>query len=299
MIIGLSFIFRKSEFKQISVVEFIKFSVFPIISISLFIAFLCFGNEREFGSNELKFYSYLSIIFLLSNIYMYWLLKVDVENKIGLEKTRMIDAHAAELSSLYEEIKEEHKEIYSIEHEYKNRMSVITSMVASRNYDELEKYLCDIHISSASTDIVDTGNSIVSAIFNAKYAEAVRKRIQVRFDLDNLSNIKISDSDFVVVLSNLFNNAIEACETYDGEKTIYIKINNLHETLFVDFTNTCNAVDSGNELADYFTTKKDSKHHGYGLKNIRRIVDSYEGQMDIFSDKNRFSIRIIFPNRNS
>lgn len=295
MIIGLSLIFNKDDYKQIGATDFLKFSLFPIISISLFIVFSHYVNGKVVNEEEIDVYAYLSLVFLIANIYMYWLIKVDFESKIAFEKREMLSTHADELSKLYKEIIDEHKEIASIEHEYKNQMSLIASMVSAKKYDDLESYLNKKELSIIYSDVVNIGNPIASAIFNAKYTEAVRKGIQVRFDLDNITNLALSDSEIVIILSNLFNNAIEACSDCKNEKNISIKMKLINDTFFIDFTNTFNNEYLGNSF-EFNTTKTDKKRHGFGLHNIRHIVESNDGQMDALFEGNRFSVRIIIPN---
>ena len=54
------------------------------------------------------------------------------------------------------------------------------------------------------------------------------RRLSVRilffvFKVNDLSKIVIEDEDLVVILANLLNNAIEACEKCEEKKTIKLK----------------------------------------------------------------------------
>ena len=289
----IRYVLKKEDPARLTGLEMVKFLAFPLASISMTVAFVYFNKGREVSEQEIWFFAFIAIIFLVSNVYMYWLLKTDVANKILKEKSLMAEAHARELSSLYEQIREEHKAIAGIEHEYKNHMTVISSLAASRKIDELNEYLSEMKESVTIVDVIDTGNAVCSALFNAKYAEAARKGIRVRFDISNLEGMRIKDEEMVIILSNLFNNAIEACEKCQSKKVIELKIDFSNEVLFIAFTNTCNE-----ETVDRDKTSKHGKDeslmHGHGLSNIRRIVDSYGGQLDIIQN-DRFTVRLIIP----
>ena len=289
----IRYVLKKEDPARLTGLEMVKFLAFPLASISMTVAFVYFNKGREVSEQEIWFFAFIAIIFLVSNVYMYWLLKTDVANKILKEKSLMAEAHARELSSLYEQIREEHKAIAGIEHEYKNHMTVISSLAASRKIDELNEYLSEMKESVTIVDVIDTGNAVCSALFNAKYAEAARKGIRVRFDISNLEGMRIKDEEMVIILSNLFNNAIEACEKCQSKKVIELKIDFSNEVLFIAFTNTCNE-----ETVDRDKTSKHGKDaslmHGHGLSNIRRIVDSYGGQLDIIKNE-RFTVRLIIP----
>lgn len=59
---------------------------------------------------------------------------------------------------------------------------------------------------------------IINAILNTKYQEAISKNIVFVFKVNDLSKIVIKDEDLVVILANLLNNAIEACENVRKRK---------------------------------------------------------------------------------
>lgn len=287
-------IIKRDTFTHIDAVELLKFSVFPIITISLILVIGYYSFGRSLQTAELKIYTYLAIILLASNVYMYWLLRIDIDNKLLQEKNHLFEVYASDLVALYDEIKEEHKLIAGIEHEYNNHLLVIDRLIAAGKTDEAEKYLSEQRFSQAGKDVINTGNDVISALFNAKYAEALRKGIRVRFDIDNLSGIEIKDTDIVIILSNLFNNAIEACEKCDKDKTISIKIMPLDKLLYISVSNTCINND-GTDMELLSTSKEDKRRHGFGLKNIRSIVESYDGQMDVIAEATRFTVRIVIP----
>lgn len=291
-VLAIRLIFKKRNNEKIPTLEYIKFSVFPALTLSLIIAIGYYSYGRILAEQEIRFYTYLAIIFLVSNIYMYWLLRIDMENKLLKEKGQLFETYAHDLTNLYEQIREEHREIAGIEHEYKNHMAVISSLAFSGKTEELREYLNEQKDSRVPADVIDTGNGIVSAIFNAKYAEAIRKNIRVRFDISNLRDVFLSDTDLVIILSNLFNNAIEACEKCDSDRVIDIKITNSNSMLFISFSNSCEN-DVSNYIANRKTTKENARRHGFGLNNIRRIVEAYGGQMDIVSHNKAFIIRIM------
>lgn len=289
----IRYVLKKEDPARLTGMEMAKFLAFPIASISMTVAFAYFNKGREVSEQEIRFFAFIAIIFLVSNVYMYWLLRTDVANKILKEKSLMAEAHARELSSLYEQIREEHKAIAGIEHEYKNHMTVISSLAASRKIDELNNYLQEKKESVTTVDVIDTGNAVCSALFNAKYAEAARKGIRVRFDISNLEGVKIKDEEMVIILSNLFNNAIEACEKCRSKKIIELKIDYSNDVLFIAFANTCDE-ETINRDKSQKPGKDTSLMHGHGLSNIRRIVDSYGGQLDIIQN-DRFTVRLVIP----
>ena len=93
-------------------------------------------------------------------------------------------------------------------------------------------------------------------------------------------------------MSNLLNNAIEACEKIEEDKrTIEVEAANYNTQMFIEVRNSYD-----NSLVMYkdriITTKADKKNHGIGLENIRRVVKKYDGKMTITPDKEWFIVTI-------
>lgn len=290
-IISIRTLYNKQMSFYSNAIELLKFSVFPIASLSLIVIAGLHSTSKQLTRDELFIYGCLAIVLLLSNVYIYWLLKIDIDNKILREKNAFFELYSHDLRDFYEQIEEEHRRIESIEHEYKNHLTVINTLACSNKIDQLRSYLKENDLNIYGVSVIDTGNDVISALFNFKYEEAKRKGITVRFDIGYLKNLTVSDTDMVVIISNLFNNAIEACGNIDGDKIINIKISNDKEMVYMLFSNPYDK----NEIAynRNTTSKCVGRRRGYGLKNVRRIVESYGGQMDIESDDNRYTVRVL------
>ena len=111
---------------------------------------------------------------------------------------------------------------------------------------------------------------VVDAILNQKYLTARDSQIEMQFRVNDLSHIWLSASELVVLLSNLLDNAIEACRKLpDGR---YIDCTLLHqENLFLSIRNTTQPVNITEH--GITTTKEPAGEHGYGLAGVCRVLD--------------------------
>lgn len=112
-------------------------------------------------------------------------------------------------------------------------------------------------------NLIDTNNIAVNIVLNAKYQEAIDKNIMVILQMNDLSNIKIRNEDIVVILANMLNNAIEACEQLKSNKKIWIKFVNEDKMTVISIKNTCEQKASNKMLR---TTKSDKFEHGFGIE---------------------------------
>ena len=112
---------------------------------------------------------------------------------------------------------------------------------------------------------------MVDAILNQKYAQACELGIQVDFAINDLAEFPLSNKETVVVLSNLLDNAIEACKTQKGTRLIRVKIQCSEEKTILSVMNTIDkapVMENGLPV----TTKADPLAHGYGLQTIVSIL---------------------------
>lgn len=179
-------------------------------------------------------------------------------------------------------------------HEYKNYINCIYYLTEDEKYDELKQFvrglqnqIYDTDASSCSTNCI-----VADAILKAKYREASAAGIAIEMVHLDLSGAILSDEDMVVLLSNLFNNAIEAASKCKEVKFIRveIKVQDGHMNVIMENSH-CESIIIKDDSFD--TTKKEDKiNHGYGLLNIKDIVRKYGGDCDITYDKNVFRIII-------
>ena len=168
-------------------------------------------------------------------------------------------------------------------------------MANHNKYEELNAYLKEIDEEiRESTDMIDTNHSIVNAILNSKMREGKKKGIVFIVKINELKDICISDVDVVTILSNLLNNAMEACEQCK-DKLIKVKFVKESEKIIISVENAMKkepVVIDGN----YITSKiKDKDMHGIGIENILRTVEKYNGSYAIGTVDGKFRFTIVIP----
>ena len=97
--------------------------------------------------------------------------------------------------------------------------------------------------------------------------------------------------DISIILGNSLTNAIEACEGLRKKKYIKLYMYMKGEYLIIKIKNS-KKTDGFIDENSYETTKIDKENHGFGLKNIKYIVDKYDGLLKIEQSKEEFVLNI-------
>lgn len=194
--------------------------------------------------------------------------------------------------SYYEDRERTYAEIRRFKHDYINHINCIRSMLKAERYDEISEYLGNITDMLPAGELsFNTGNFISDAILSDKQNSVREENIIIKFD--GTIPTSINEADLCIILGNAIDNAIEASRAFDGEKSISIYGGFSHGYFILTVTNPTRNSASGNGFIP-FTTKPDSSEHGFGLMNIKSVVDKYDGYMKIDNKDNMFTLSLTF-----
>lgn len=161
-------------------------------------------------------------------------------------------------------------------HDFQNQLSVICGLAEHQAPDsKLLSYVQSLlKTNTKSPLIVKTGRQVADVLFSQKYNLAREKNIVFSLQLDDLTHFSMDDTYLVVLLSNLIDNAIEACEKIpEGQpRTITIKMQVTEDGSFLYIENTT-AVPVKILDNQVVVSPSRSREHGYGLRNITNILN--------------------------
>lgn len=234
---------------------------------------------------------------LAINFIVYYLIRDIMRREIQLREYAVLQEKAKGEVAMYHSISENLEEQRRKTHEYKNQIAAIGAYVAGENYQELKEYIGKIAASlKCNMDAIDTNNVIVNAILNTKYQEAVSRGIVVVLRVNDLSELNMREEDIVVILSNLLNNALEAC-TGGVDDVIRVKFVLEGGQAVISVKNRMEgepAIKNGN----YITTKTgDAGEHGMGIRNVIETVEQYGGRYSISHGGGEFQFTILIPDQ--
>ncbi len=192
----------------------------------------------------------------------------------------------------YEKSEKINTEIRRFRHDYNNHMNCMKSLVQSGRYDELMDYVNNISDAFPQSGFLyNTGNYIADAILTDKLENARKNGTNISFK--GIISPSINNTDLCIILGNILDNAVEACEKIDGEKEISVFGGYQHGYFILIAKNPifCH-VQTENGIPA--TTKPDTAYHGFGLQNVESVVKKYDGIMLPECSDDSFTIRLTF-----
>lgn len=142
----------------------------------------------------------------------------------------------------------------------------------------------------------DTGNEILDILLTDHMRTCQEKDIRMVPYIDGRQLDFIHSMDLCALFGNAMDNAIEAVSTVqDPElREINVKIGISGQMVIMHFQNYFDGVlkMDGHRL---LTRKSERESHGYGLENIRRVAEKYNGTAAYEAQGQVFSLNIILP----
>lgn len=223
----------------------------------------------------------VSLLFAV-NIIAFYLYDSLAENYIKKSKLALLQKENELYSRQCEIMQSSTEDLQAFRHDMSNQLIILNHLLeegkdeeARRQLDQLSRFIKGKVIYSTS------GNIIIDGLVNYKLQSVASENIKVETEIVVPKQLNIDIADFVTLLGNLLDNALEALKKVDWEQRILtIKIVFSQERLIGRITNTyCGEIHQKDDKI--LTSKKEKQKHGYGLSNVEKIIKKYNGYMEI------------------
>lgn len=261
--------------------------------------FLLYDNRREMLW-KIPILAILLYMGEFSAVYSYQKISMLQEEK---EKNFVEKQEARALKRRLEEAEAFYGSIHRVQHEMKNHMMNIKGLVAGEEYEEVEKYITRLDETIQELDYkYVTGNPVTDVIINDKCRRAQSMEISVQVDFYAGELKRIPAFDMGIVLNNLLDNGIEACERIpENERYIHLRLQRRNTFLLIEMTNSFDGYIRFPESEEYplpVSSKPEEqselvKTHGLGLRNVREIAQRYLGDVNIRVEGKEFRITVM------
>ena len=194
------------------------------------------------------------------------------------------------LENIYEHLKAQVEEIRKYRHDLADHIQTLEVLMANKEQNvSIQNYLKEIKLKyKEAVEQKYCSNEIVNALLALRKSECEEKGIELSIQVQDGAYHQIEDKDFIKIIHNLLDNAIEACEKISSgerkmivfqmqsEKDMYIRVNNSY---------------SRYENMNFQTKKSNAKEHGYGMKIVDDVVKKYSGTWEIQVDDAEYVVR--------
>lgn len=264
--------------------------LFPIVSmVMLAVVFAGFQGESDLSVGAVIFSFFLAV----ANVAIIYLIGVMEKNTRQSQENALLHQQMDIQTDSIIALERSYRNQRKATHEYKHQLQTIHDLLENEKIADAKAYVGQLQeMQTTRIFAVNSRHPIIDAILNHKYQTAKEHEIDFQFQVNDLSQISIGTDELVVLLSNLLDNAIEACCRLDAYRAIQCSIL-FDGTLFLSVRNTSNPVTIVGDTIP--TSKTPKEEHGFGLSRIQLILKQLNAEYTFVYENGWFEFVAEFP----
>jgi Signal transduction histidine kinase regulating citrate/malate metabolism len=266
-----------------------------IINIFLYIILLkiIYTKSPELFWNNIGYFLLIQVVFIiLCATIMRHSAKIQEQSNIISDYNKYKEI----LSNLVEDVRRK-------QHDFKNHLNTIYGILQVSEDEclrkELLQYVSTLNYSLEEADeFIKMDNKVLCAIIFSNRFKAKSRNIKFCYELENAClDFPLKDYEISEILNNLLDNAFEAIGN-DRHLNMEVCLRiGIHENRkYIEVKNNGEPISDENIKKIFnrgYTTKK-GFDHGYGLYNIKRIVESNKGEILLSFEDNYTIFKLLF-----
>jgi hypothetical protein len=184
----------------------------------------------------------------------------------------------------YDLLTEKIEEAKSARHDLRHHFVMIGGFVQNHEYQRLAEYVAEYGIAVEQDRALRySENDVVNVLLHHYVQLANKQEIKFELRLTIHRDTGIADADLCAVLSNLLENAVEACSRQSGERLITLSIAQDEAALYIHMENSTDG--KVIQKGCGFLSSKAAARRGYGLESIKTIANRYAGEAGFRFDR--------------
>ena len=263
----------------------------PICSIAVMLL-LTYSSVCDSRGIAIVSIGLLVINFLM--LYLYNLLLHSISQKYETEMLQQkIQIYANQINL----ISQSEEKVKILRHDMKHHMNELKLLANRHNVAEIQEYIAHMedYIQNPN-EIVASGNMEIDSVLNYMLQKAREELETVIVKVMLPEKIKHT-FDINVMIGNLLENAIEAARQTE-QKYLNVNIALKKGVLKIRIENSFlpeRVVKEERQGSGrtFLTTKRAKEQHGIGLKSVRKIVETYNGTMEVTPQNEIFCVNLI------
>ena len=232
------------------------------------------------------------VLVVLSLITIIVLLINSLSKKHFEQNAELLEEKMRSQLKYYIMLDEKDTEMRKFRHDFRKHMMCVISMLEEGSFSDAENYIRKLtNKFNETVPSYKTGNYIADSILSDKAQECKDKGIIFKFT-GVIPEKNLNPLELCTILSNSLDNAIEACTKISGMPTkIRMASDFKNNYWYVKIANTSSS-DIKIRNNNVLTTKSDPLNHGFGLQNIKDVVNKHKGEFKIAQIDGDFILEI-------
>lgn len=228
---------------------------------------------------------------LAVNFFIFWLYNLLSDTLFRQYENEALHWKVQGYASQIDVMLDSEEKVKALRHDMKHHLGELKAMAAKGKNGEILDYIDDMEeFMGNSGETIMSGNVEIDGVLNYMIKRARSELADVKVQVQ-LPEAVGHSFDINVILGNLLENAIEAAAKTE-EKRLDVKVRMKQGILRIEVENSFDGR-LRQSPQGLLTTKCKSEYHGIGLKNVQKMVEKYDGSMEICGEGNTFRVSLL------
>lgn len=254
-------------------------------------------NGRIFHNMSLALLIFFTF-FLLNMLWLYAMRMSDFYDDFAVSASRleMAEKQISIQKEYYDALGKQMSEIREIKHDINHFTGVMSQLADEGKIDKLRTFLREYGERVQLDQLpVFCEHTICNSMIGYYYLRAKEYGISFESKCHISDQIRMSDSDLCIVFGNALDNAVNACRQMRQLEPGFVSIETeaMKGQRLIKVTNSYQGqltIQDGG-----YRSTKSGDAHGYGIKNMTKVVEAYGGVVKIEHEKGLFTFMAAIP----
>ena len=237
-------------------------------------------------------FSYMAVLMI---VFLYE--KVREEREENAQKEALMN-EMSQMRQTIEQTMQMYDQIRMLRHDISNHMMTMERLADRGRHLEAREYMTRLKEEySAGVDGIRCGNPVIDTILSSKRDMAVKQGLDFKCDFTFPGQPVIDVFDLSVLLNNALDNALRGVS--GSRRWISISSISREEFFTIIIKNSFEGEDPEYDADGLPLSTKNDEGHGLGLKMIRHIALSYNGEMEFVRKDGEIELRVLLHNKDN
>jgi len=256
----------------------------PLTSIFVMLIFVAVGDAYTLSPTLVLMITLGAVFLLFTNLLVFGINQYNQKKNMEFTEMQLLLQKEANAAEYYAMLLTQNENQSILIHDMKKHLQSIAILNDKKENDKIAAYIGQLMLSS---DLKESARLCDHEMLNAILCRYKRRcdssKISFHTDIRHGTIDFMTDNDLTCLFCNLLDNAVEAA---CGIPDAFIEVNTARKAgtplIVISVVNSSRKNPFVGSQGSLSTTKPDKHGHGFGIKSIRKTVDRYHGDMQMY-----------------
>lgn len=277
---------KKEKNIKLDIVTFFL-NLIPIMSSFILFVLLNICLNIRLSTLQGWMISASTILLLVINLLTFWFYSYTQDKNHRFMELQLQLQKEYDAAEYYKMLLQQDENQKILIHDIKKHLQSISSLNEQGEQEKITAYIDQIiHSSDLQDSVRVCDNEFLNAILCRYIRNCQKKKIALRADIRKGLLEFLTYDDLTALFCNLLDNAMEAASKIpESYIELSVTYNEKASLTMLTMINSCRKNPFSKQTGKLISDKAGSMRHGYGMKSIRRIVDKYNGDMQVYYEE--------------